>query len=84
MCFMELISVDYENTKYLINRFVLQELGQVVEDSLTVKNKWELLTGDDGVGFKLYISVILHSTATYNNVSELILVLKENGSNLPP
>ena len=25
MCFMELISTGYENTKYLINRFVLQE-----------------------------------------------------------
>ena len=25
MFFMELISVGYENTKYLINRFVLQE-----------------------------------------------------------
>jgi len=28
---MEFISVGYENTKYLINRFVLQECGKVVE-----------------------------------------------------
>ena len=28
MFFMELISVGYENTKYLINRFVLQEVGR--------------------------------------------------------
>ena len=27
MRFMKLISVGYENTKYLINRFVLQECG---------------------------------------------------------
>jgi hypothetical protein len=27
MCFMEFISVGYESTKYLINRFVLQEFG---------------------------------------------------------
>ena len=27
MFFMELISVGYENTEYLINRFILQELG---------------------------------------------------------
>jgi len=26
---MELISVGYENTKYLINRFVLQEMGRL-------------------------------------------------------
>ena len=31
MFFMELISVGYENTKYLINRFVLQECGKCLE-----------------------------------------------------
>jgi len=31
MFFMELISVGYENTKYLINRFILQECRNVVE-----------------------------------------------------
>jgi len=36
--FMELISVGYENTKYLINRFVLQELGILLGGCLTVKN----------------------------------------------
>ncbi len=30
------------------------------------------ITEKDGTGFKLYISVILHSTTTYKNVSELI------------
>ena len=36
--FMELISVGYENTKYLINQFVLQENGSYLEGGLTVKN----------------------------------------------
>ena len=36
--FMELISVGNEDTKYLINRFVLQELGKVVEGVWLVKN----------------------------------------------
>ena len=31
MCFMEFISVGYELTKYLINRFVLQESGKCLE-----------------------------------------------------
>jgi len=38
MFFMELISAGYENTKYLINRFVLQECGKCLEVCLTVKN----------------------------------------------
>ena len=50
MFFMELISVGYENTKYLINRFVLQECGKVSGGCQTVKNQWGF-TGDDGVGF---------------------------------
>ena len=36
--FMELISVGNEDTKYLINRFVLQELGILLGGCLTVKN----------------------------------------------
>ena len=44
---MELISVGYENTKYLINQFVLQENGSYLEGGLTVKNQWGLLTGDE-------------------------------------
>ena len=39
MCFRELNSGGYENTKYRINRFVLQESGKVVEGCLTVKNQ---------------------------------------------
>jgi len=35
---MELISVGNEDTKYLINRFVLQELGKFVEGVWLVKN----------------------------------------------
>ena len=31
MCFVELISVGYEDIKYLINRLVLQEVGSVLE-----------------------------------------------------
>ena len=30
MRFMELISVGYEKTKYLINRFVLQEMWEIL------------------------------------------------------
>ena len=51
MFFIELISVGYEDTKYLINRYVLQECGKCLEVCLTVKNQWGLLTGDDVVGF---------------------------------
>jgi len=46
---MEFISVGYELTKYLINRFVLQEWGEDFGGCLTGKNQWGLLTGDDGV-----------------------------------
>ncbi len=53
MCFRELNSGGYENTKYRINRFVLQESGKVVEGCLTVKNYWGLLTGDDEVGLEI-------------------------------
>ena len=40
MFFMELISVGNEDTKYLINRFVLQECGKDLELCLTGKNQW--------------------------------------------
>ena len=33
MCILELISSGYESTKYLINRFVLQGSGKIVEVS---------------------------------------------------
>ena len=47
---MEFISVGYESTKYLINRFVLQECGDITwRVSDTVKNERELIAGDDGV-----------------------------------
>jgi len=36
--FMEFISVGNEDTKYLINRFVLQELGILLGGCLTVNN----------------------------------------------
>jgi len=36
--------------KININRFVLQEWGILLGGCLTVKNKWELITGDDGCG----------------------------------
>ena len=36
--FMEHISVGNEDTKYLINRFVLQELGILLGGCLTVNN----------------------------------------------
>ena len=39
----------YKNPIYNINRFVLQGSGSYLEGCLTVKNQWELLTGDDGV-----------------------------------
>ena len=35
MFFMELILVGYENTKHLINRFILQENGILLGDCLT-------------------------------------------------
>ena len=35
MCFMEFISVGYESTKYLMNRFVLQEYGILLGGCLT-------------------------------------------------
>ena len=38
---------------YTTNRFVIQELGILLGGCLTVKNYWELFTGDDGVGFSL-------------------------------
>ena len=38
--------------QHTINRFVLQELGLVVEPCLTVKNYWGLLAGDDGVSLE--------------------------------
>ena len=38
MCFVELISVGKEDTKYLINRFVLQELRIFLGWNLTAKN----------------------------------------------
>ena len=47
-----LICSFQENPIYNINLFVLQEYGKFVELCLTVKNQWELLTGDDGVGFR--------------------------------
>ena len=41
MCFMEFISVGNEDTKYLINRFVLQEL---------VGDTWRLSDCEELVG----------------------------------
>jgi len=38
MCILEFISAGYELTKYLINRFVLQECRNVVEGCLTLEN----------------------------------------------
>ena len=38
MCFRELNSGGYENTKYLINRIILQECRNVVEGCLTLEN----------------------------------------------
>jgi hypothetical protein len=49
MFFMELISVGFENTKHLINRFILQECSNVVEGVWLWRIKWELLTGDEWV-----------------------------------
>ena len=51
MWFHEAYLVDQKNPKYLINRFVLQELGILLGRYLTMKNQQELLTGEDLVGF---------------------------------
>ena len=39
----------------------LQESGILLGGSLTEKNQWGLLTGDDGVGFSRLLTVVLHS-----------------------
>ena len=38
MCFVELISVGYEDTKYFINRFVLRGLDGLLKGLLTLRN----------------------------------------------
>ena len=38
---------------------VLQEMGILLGGCLTVKNQWGLLTGDDGVGLGVFISLTL-------------------------
>ena len=43
ICFMELISINYENTKYLINQFVIQECGDF---------SWRVSTYEELVGDK--------------------------------
>ena len=49
MCFMEFISVGYELTKYLINRFVLQEYGDFTGGMSECEELVGLPTGDRGV-----------------------------------
>ena len=44
-----------ENPIYNINRFVLQEMGRIVEGCLTVKNQWELITGEHE-GYSLQVT----------------------------
>ena len=63
MFFMELISAGYEDTKYLINRFVLQECGIILGGCLTVKNQGGLFTGGDGDGFRVTLRMRLHTDA---------------------
>ena len=48
---MELISVGNEDTKYLINRFVLQESGNLLGGLSDCEELVGFLTGDDGVEF---------------------------------
>ena len=55
MFFMELISVGNEDTKYLINRFVLQECGKDLELCLTGKNQWGYSQVMVGVGFRVLV-----------------------------
>ena len=43
MCFMVFISIDFENTKYLINRFVLQECGGFTWRVSECKELWALM-----------------------------------------
>ena len=43
--------------KDTINRFDLQESGDF-GGCLTVKNQWELLTGDDGVGIMKIVTMV--------------------------
>ena len=33
-------------------------MGNLLEGSLTVKNQWELLTGDDGVGIMKIVTMV--------------------------
>ena len=48
LCFMELISVGYENTKYLINRFVLQECGDFTWRVYDCEELAETVSGNEG------------------------------------
>ena len=38
-----------------------------MSDCLTVKNYWELLTGDDGAGVRVSFLVLPFSTTNYHN-----------------
>ena len=40
---------------------IYKKVGILLGGCMNVKNYWELLTGDDGVGFMGFISVLLHS-----------------------
>ena len=54
LCIMELISINYENTKYLIDQFVLQEYENF---SWRVSDLWKIsgvFTGGDGVFWKCF------------------------------
>ena len=50
---MEFISVGYESTKYLINRFILQELGDITEGVRLVDNLIEHL-GRNATNYFVY------------------------------
>ena len=52
-----LIGWFQQNPTYIFNWFVLQELGILLGGSLTVKNWWGALTGDDGFNLVEFIEV---------------------------
>ena len=63
-------AVLYVNPIYNTNRFVLQECGDITwRVSDTVKNEWELITGDDGVC--LGESSIYHQLVDFSIMGDL-------------
>ena len=70
--------------KHLMNLYVLQELGILLGGCLVVKNYWELLTGDDGVGVRVSFLVLSFSATNYYNPNLFSKALPFSGQGPEP